>query len=289
MTFPRYATACLSLLMTFAASAHAEDQVAAAVAKPFDLGIEFTVATDYMDTGLTNSDHKPSYGVTLSPSYDIFYGTIYGATIDYGSSHPWLESKFAVGATPTFGKLSVDFNLARRIKFDDPSADRWLPYVTGTYTFNDKLSASLAAGYYAYDDPDSTDFWEVYAASTVTLPSAAYFTGELYWEPNSDGNGNAYYATYGTVGVPILEKFELISHLGYEIYEDNKSSPSYIWGDAGIKYAINDKFSVFVGYHFNDLSATDCPAQAYTDCRSTVLAKLTYTTKISDLFGRREK
>lgn len=98
----------------------------------FDMGVELSGTTDYMDTGVTNSDHNPSGSITLSPSYGFFYGTIYAATIDYGASEPKIESKFAIGAIPVFGDFSVDFNLARRIKFDDPSADRWLPYVTGT-------------------------------------------------------------------------------------------------------------------------------------------------------------
>jgi hypothetical protein len=268
-----------------ASVALAEDEPAGPT---FDVGIEMTAATDYMDTGLTNSDHRPSAGLTLTPSYGIFYGTIYGANIDYGSSQPWLETKFAIGATPTFDKLSIDFNLARRIKFDDPSADRWLPYVTGTYTFDDQLSASLGVGYYAYDNKATVDYWEVYAASTLTLSNSTYFTGELYWEPDVDSNGNDYYATYGTIGVPFLEKFEAIGKLGYEIYED-KATPSYIWGEAGIKYAINDQVSLFAGYHFNNLSSGECPVQAYTDCRSAVLARITYSTKLSDLFGRREK
>lgn len=139
----------------------------AADAPVFDIGVAITGSTDYMDAGVTNSDHKPSGGITISPSYGIFYGSIYAATIDYGSPEPKIESTFTVGATPVFGDISVDFNLARRIKFDDPSYDRWLPYLTGTYTFNDNFSASLGVGYYAYDDSATEDFWELYVGSTT--------------------------------------------------------------------------------------------------------------------------
>jgi hypothetical protein len=249
----------------------------------FDMGVEVTGVTDYMDTGLTNSDHNPSGSITLSPSYGIFYGTIYAANIDYGTPEPKIETKFAIGATPVFGDFSVDFNLARRIKIDDPSADRWLPYVTGTYTLNDNFNTSLGVGYYAYDDPDTADFWELYLGSTVTLDSGAYFTSEFYWEPDSDGENNAYYESIGTLGFPFLEKFEAIGKIGYEGYEDDGYA-SYLWYEARLNYAFNDHVKVGVAYHGNDLSSgDDCISQAYTDCDSSLFATLTLSGNLSDL------
>jgi opacity protein-like surface antigen len=236
-----------------------------------------------MDSGLTNSDHNPSAGITLTPSYGIFYGTIYGANIDYGADEPKLETKFAAGATPVFGDFSIDFNLARRIKFDDPTADRWLPYVTGTYTANDMLSLSLGSGYYIYDDPDTADFWELYGAFTVTHGSGTYFTGEAYWEPDSDGADNTYYALYGTLGVPFAEKFEALGKIGLEGYEDEDSTPTYLWYELGLNYAVNDHIALGVAYHGNDLSDEECPLQAYTDCDDAVFATLTLKGKLSDL------
>ena len=262
---------------TLAADAPAAD------APVFDMGIEVTGVTDYMDSGLTNSDHNPSGSITLSPSYGIFYGTIYGATIDYGLPEPKIESKFAIGATPVFGDLSVDFNLARRIKFDDPSYDRWLPYVTGTYTFNDNFNASIGGGYYLYDDSATPDFWELYLGSTMTLDNGIYFTSEFYWEPDSDGANNAYYESIGTLGVPFMEKFEAIGKIGYEGYEDEVSTPPYLWYEARLNYNMNDHVTFGVAYHGNDLSSTDCPLQAYTDCDESVFATLTLKGNLSDL------
>ena len=256
----------------------------------FDMGVELSGSTDYMDTGLTNSDHNPSGSITLSPSYGIFYGTIYAATIDYGAPEPKIESKFAIGANPVFGDFSVDFNLARRIKFDDPSADRWLPYVTGTYTANDNFNASLGVGYYAYDDSATADFWEFYAGSTMTMDSGAYFTSEFYREPDSDGANNAYYEAIGTVGIPFLEKFEAIGKFGYEGYEDKLNVPaetgyaSYLWYEARLNYSFNDHVKVGVAYHGNNLgSGADCVSQAYTDCDDSVFATVTLSGNMSDL------
>jgi hypothetical protein len=248
----------------------------------FDLGIELTASSDYMDSGLTNSDHDPSLGITLSPSYGIFYGTIYGANIDYGTEEPRLETKFAIGATPEFGKLAVDFNLARRIKFDDPSADRWLPYVTATYTLNDNFNASLGSGYYLYDDKATADFWELYGAFTVTHDSGASFLGEVSWEPDSDGANNAYYGVYGTATVPFMEKWEAVGKIGYEGYEDKISTAPYIWYEARLSYNFNDHIALGVAYHGNDLSNAECATQAYTDCDDSIFAALTLKGNLSD-------
>ena len=266
----------IAALMAGAGAALADD------APVFDVGVQITGATDYMDSGITNSDHNPSGGITITPSYGIFYGTVYAATIDYGLPEPKVESKFAIGATPVFGDFSVDFNLARRIKFDDPSADRWLPYVTGTYTFNGNLSASLGVGDYLYDDPTAVDFWELYAASTVTLDSGAYFTAEYYLEPDYDGMNNAYYAVYGTVGVPFMEKFEATGKLGYEGYAD-PATPSYIWYEASLKYNLNSHLALGVAYHGSDLTTTECGVQGYTDCDQSVFATVTIKGNLSDL------
>lgn len=260
-----------------ASSAEADDP------PKFDLGLELTGVSDYMDSGLTNSDHQPSAALKLTPSYGIFYGEVYAATIDYGTPDPFAESKFAVGATPVFGPLSVDFNLARRIKFDDPSADRWLPYVTATYTLNDNVSLSLGNGYYLYDAPSTADFWELYAAATLTLENGASLNTELYWEPDSDGANNAYYGLYGTLSVPFLERFEAVGKIGYEGYEDKASTPPYLWYEARLNYNLNDHTVLGVAYHGNDLSKSECGLQAYTDCGNAVLGSVTFKGSLSDL------
>ncbi len=246
----------------------AAEEAAETEAPAFDIAVELSIATDYMDSGFTNSRHKPSGGLTITPSFGIFYGEFSTTTIDYGAPKPWAEASFALGMAPELDAWSFDFNIKRDMKLGDPSAERWVPYATATYTFSDAFSASLGAGYYLYDDPATADVFELYAASTYTHESGAYFTGEAYWNPDSDGAGNDYYALYGTLGVPIFTSLEAVGKIGFEGYQDEISTPSYLWYEASLSYAINDHFSIAGGYHGNNLSA------AAAHCRPTPIARM---------------
>ncbi len=62
----------IKALSAIAGSAVATGPVLAQDAPVFDVGVEITGVTDYMDSGLTNSDHNPSGGITISPSYGLF-------------------------------------------------------------------------------------------------------------------------------------------------------------------------------------------------------------------------
>jgi opacity protein-like surface antigen len=263
--------------------AAAPSALAAEDAAKGDIGVTIEAMSDYMDSGYTNSDHNPSVLVSIDPSIGIFYSKLSARTIDYGDPEPKLETKFAIGATPEFDKLSVDFNLEYRIKWDDPSAERLVPYVTATYAFSDSFSASLAAGYYEYLQKGEVDFWELYATASYTHASGASFLGEFTWEPDSDGAGNAYYGVYGTLTVPFHEKFEAVGKIGLEGYDDEVNTPTYVWWETGLNYALNDHVKLGVAYHGSDLSTAACDLQGYTDCDHVVFAKLTLTGNASDL------
>lgn len=275
----RFPVAVLAALVAIAGPARAADEANDVPA--LDITVEARLATDYMDSGLTNSDHHPSAGTTVTVNYGVAYAIFDGATIDYGSRRPKAETYFTLGATPVFGDLAVDVNLERQVLVDDPSQDRWKPYVTATWTASEVLSASLGAGYFAYDDPDAADYAEFYAAATYTFAAGPSLTGEVYWEPNADGGGNDYYGVYGTLELPVIEALTFTGEVGVEAYED-RATPTYLWWEAALTYRVNDAVGVTVGYQGNDLSGADCPAQAYTDCDGVVFARVSLTTALSD-------
>jgi hypothetical protein len=261
-----------------AAQAKADDK--------FDLAIEAIIASDGMDTGLTYTDHKPNFEISLTPSYGIYYATLFAENVDYGPDNETDGLvKLSAGATPEFGNLAVDFNLQRRWKPGeaDHASSRWLPYVTATYTFNDQLNTSYGVGYYAYDRSDlSKSFWELYTAVDATPFEGLTLHAEASYDPNSDFDHTDYLEIIGSATITLPHNFELVGKIGYEDYLQ-KQLPSYTWAEAQINYNFNDHMTFGVRAHGNSLSSVQCPDQAYTDCDNSVFATLILRGKLSDL------
>ena len=272
------ATSCLGLLGT----AHAESE--------FDIAIEAIIATDAQRYGIPYTDDKLNGSIFINPTYDIYYGSFYLEGVDFGPGNPTkAEYKAAIGATPVFGNLAVDFNLQRRGRVDAPTnaANRWLPYVTGTYTFSDQVSTSLGVGYYAYDNKAlAKSFWEIYGAVDLTPVDILTLHGEASYEPNSNYSdvtvNSDYVELIGSATITLPKGFEVYGKVGYEGYI-KQTLPSYTWVEAGVNYSFNDHVIVGVKGHANSLNSVDCPAQAFTTCDSSVFATLTLRGKASDV------
>ena len=273
-----------ALLCGMAHQAYAAD-AAAPAAPAFDIGITITGATDSFDYGLTNTHHLPQFSLNLNPTYDIFYGNIYMANIDYGVPDPKLETRLQFGATPTFGDFSLDMNVTRRMRYGNNGDDRFVPYLAGTYKFSENFNASVGGGAYIYDNAAKFNTSELYLGATASLDNGASLQGEFYYDPYITGGGNlpAYREYVGTLTIPFLEKFTAAGKLGYESY-DEPTLTSYTWYKASLNYALNDQIAFGVAYSGNDLVAgAACTSQAYTDCDSRFMASITLSGKISDL------
>jgi hypothetical protein len=251
-------------------------------APTFDIGFEATVVSDFMDTGFTNSDHKPAGYFKITPSYGIFSASASIQTLDHGTPEPKADAKFAIDVAPEFGNLALDFNLERRVRIDDPTGNRWLPYATATYTFSDMFNASLGGGYYFNDDAATADFGELYAGFTVGKDDGPNLATEFYYEPDSDGAGNSYYEAIATATLPFYEKWEAVGKVGYEGYQDEVSTPSYTWAEARLNYNWNDHITLGAAVHGSSLNTAACALQAYTDCDTAVFASLTVKGNASD-------
>lgn len=272
------ATSCLGLL----SAAHAESKL--------DIAIEAIIANDAQRFGIPLTNDKVNGSIFINPTYDIYYGTFYFEGVDFGPGNPTkAEYKAAIGATPVFGNLAVDFNLQRRGRVDAPTdaASRWLPYVTGTYTFSDQVATSLGVGYYAYDNNAlAKSFWEIYGAVDLKPTDFLKLHGEASYEPNSNYSAVAINSDYvelvGSATFALPKGFEVYGKVGYENYI-NQTLPSYTWYEAGLNYAFNEHVILGLKAHANSLNAVDCPAQAFTTCDSSVFATLTLRGKASDL------
>ncbi len=252
----------------------------------FDVEMEAIIASDGMEEGLTFTDHDPAYQITLTPKYGIYYATLFARNVDYGPDDATDgELKMSIGATPEFGDFSLDLNLQRRIKpgETDHASSRWLPYVTGTYTFNDQLEASMGVGYYAYDQKSlSRSFWELYYALDVKPVEGLALHAEASYDPRSDLDKLDYLQLIGSATVTLPHNFELVGKVGYEDYIQ-KQLPSFTWYEAQINYNFNEHVTVGIKAHGNNLNATECPDQAYTDCDKSIFASLTLRGNLSDL------
>jgi hypothetical protein len=279
------AVAIFGSMPLLSANANAADE--------FDIEFQAILASDNMELGLTETDHGPWGQISITPSYGMFYGNVTFENKDFGPDYDVdSQLKASVGFTPEFGDLSVDFNLQRRIRYDDRSFDRWLPFVTATYKFSDQLSASLGGGYYAFDDSSVKDFVELYAAIDVTPNDMLTLHGEMSYDfnANDDGSGTNYLdylEVIGSATVNLPENFSITGKLGWEDYMSNPALASYIWYDVGVDYTWNKHVKFGVHYQGNDLDRDDpigpCGNQAFSDCNTSIYAQLTLTGSLSDL------
>jgi hypothetical protein len=283
MKFRIFAAIALAGSALWGVQAKADDQ--------FDIAMEAIVASDGMAYGYTYTDHTAAASISITPSYGIFYGNLFLERVNYGPTDPtWGNLKMSVGATPTFGDLSVDFNLQRRIKPGeaDGASNRWLPYVTGSYKFSDQLSASLGAGYYAFDDAALVkSYFELFGAIDLTPMDGLKLHAEGSYDPKSNFSDalvdSDYLEFIGSATVTLPANFEIYGKIGYENYINQDLLP-YTWYEAGINYNWNDHVTVGLKGHTSSMSNPDCAGgQAYTDCNSAVFASLTLRGKVSDL------
>ena len=273
-------------LISFVGIAQAEDK--------FDIAIETALASDGMRYGYTYTNHLPAVSISITPSYGIYYGSLYAERVNYGAADPrWAEVKGAIGMTPVFGPLSIDFNLQRRDKPGsvNGASARWLPYVTATYAFNDNFSTSLGAGYYAYDDASLTkSYWELFAAVDATPVAGLKLHGEASYDPQSNfsavGVNSDYLELIASATVSLPKNFEIYGKIGYENYI-NQSLLPYTWYEAGINYNLNDHVTIGLKGHANNMDQVTCAGgQAWTDCSNAVFATLTLRGKASDLAAK---
>lgn len=275
-------------LAGFVGFAHAEDK--------FDIGIETVLASDGMRYGYTYTNHHPAASIYITPSYGIFYGSLYVDRVEYAAGDPrWAEVKGSIGMTPVFGPLSIDLNLQRRGKLGEnltlTNSNRWLPYVTATYAFNDRFSTSIGAGYYSNDDATLTkSFWELYGAIDATPIDGLKLHAEGSYEPNSNWSNVAIDSDYvelvASATVTLPKDFEVYGKIGYENYINQTLVP-YMWYEAGINYNLNDHIAFGLKGVANSMTNPGCGGgQAWTDCSNAVFASVTLRGKASDLAGR---
>lgn len=282
MTFVLTAVVLASLARPVAAADPVMDG-AGQTGPDFDVTFELLVATDDFDDGVTQTDHKPVIQPKMAASWGLFYASVWGSNVDYGTPDPDATLEFVAGLTPSWGDWSFDISLTREVYVDEPAYDDTYVFGTATYDFGRGFSADIGYGYYWYDA--AADFHEIYAAVDYAFENGTAVHLEATRDFDIDDEGNGYLQVQAGATLPLPQGFEAAGTLGWEHYDGESGTPSYLWWEIGLSYALNDWSRLAVTWHGNDLSDGECPGITDTDCDQRVVASLTVSRSVSDLAG----
>jgi hypothetical protein len=262
--------------------------VAGEVAEPdFDATFSLTAASDYFDDGLTQSNNHAVIQPMLEVYYGAFYGSVGASNVDYGKGEDAdAEVELIAGVAPTVGAWTFDLNVTS-YQYPGEESDAYT-YVFGSATrdFGNGLSLGAGYGYYWYESGD--EYNELWVVGDYAFDSGLSFHAEASYDIDYDRAGNDYLGVEGGVVVPLPLGFEASANLGYEDYFTDPATPSYLWYNAGVAYALTEWASLDVRYHGNTLSRTDCAVYTATNCLGRVVASLTVSQSLSALRSRAE-
>jgi len=257
---------------------HAEE----AVAPDFDATFSLTAASDYFDDGLTQSDNQAVVQPMLEIYYGAFYGSLWASNVDYGEGEDAdAEVELVAGVAPTLGAWTFDLSLTS-YQYPGEESDAYT-YVFGSATrdFGNGLSLGAGYGYYWYET--GSKYNELWVVADYAFDGGLALHGEATYDIDYDGAGHDYLGVEGGVVVPLPLDLEASAHVGYEDYLNDPGSPSYLWYDAGVSYALTEWASLDVRYYGNTLTGADCAVYTATNCLGRVVASLTVSESLSSL------
>jgi uncharacterized protein (TIGR02001 family) len=146
---------------------------------PWDVAFGWAVTSNYLNRGITQSDHRPSVNGYLEPRYNInpnlqFYAGVEAASVRFPPplTNPLAEVDFYGGVRPTLGALSLDLG--------------FIYY------------------YYIREIGGRTAYGEAYAKATYNLSDSIALGGTLYFAPNwgNTGASGTYASATGKLTAP---------------------------------------------------------------------------------------
>jgi uncharacterized protein (TIGR02001 family) len=96
-----------------------------AVAHMFDVAFGVAVTTDYLSSGITQTDHGPAIQGYVEPSYGIAYAGIWASNVKFGGEAD-VEVDFYAGIRPEYDIFSFDFGYLHWRYLTDPSNGGYL-------------------------------------------------------------------------------------------------------------------------------------------------------------------
>ena len=191
-------TILLMGILTFSGAALAEEQEQKGIFDLENFSATFTLTTDYVFRGISQTDSKPAVQGSMDYSHPVgIYLGIWGSNVNSGISDGGVELDFYVGYAR---ELFTNFNADVSVLYyyypsggDDPEPDYWEGALKLDYTFASlPLSPKVGATYYYSPD----------------------FFGE---------DGNAHYVS-GFLELALPYEFTLSGELGYQDVEGDKTT-----------------------------------------------------------------
>ncbi len=157
---------------------------AASAQDSFELSFGGRLASDYISDGESLSGGKPVLQGYAEAERGLFFGGIWGSTLDDDGND--LELELAVGIRPEFGDLDVSLSYVRTL-YDDSGDCCGEVILFAEHPLSDEITAGTGISY----DPDNDEFWlEVvndYAFDEAWSVSGAVGT-DFGTEDDEDGN-----------------------------------------------------------------------------------------------------
>jgi uncharacterized protein (TIGR02001 family) len=244
----------------------------------WDVAVGAGVVSDYLFRGVTQSNHKPSFGAYLEPRYNFspnlqaYLGVAYN-TIRFANDAN-SEIDFYFGLRPTFGKLALDVGF-------------WYYYYPGGTCYAGGAFAGcplgLANGNFIKKD---VSFWEIYFKPTYNFSDSFALGATLFYTPSflNSGAPGTYLSGTAKYTFPAMKNgvtFYTSGELGYQwlgtsdafygvtAFPNGINYKDYATWNLGIGWTWK-VFTVDLRYTDTDLGKGDC--NAFTGDHTAVLS-----------------
>jgi uncharacterized protein (TIGR02001 family) len=218
-----------------------EDDAAAGLLDPFEISGELALVSDYIDRGITSSDHDPAVqggfalALPLAEGDTGLYAGVWGSTVDFDEEGDGpLELELSAGVYGSLGDVGIDWDL-------------W-------------------AAYYLYPGARGSldyDYGELLARLGYALGEAVQLEAGYAFSPDYSGStGRSHYVDAGiayTLPVELATPITLDARLGQQWFESNSQTGLDDYRDWSLGVTVGvGPVDLELRYTDTDLSTSDC-------------------------------
>lgn len=244
-------TLALAGAMSAAEAADPATPAPHSMASQFDVAFGVGVTTDYVARGISQTGN----GAAVQGFVEFDVGQLYAGAWTSNVSLAGVsdqEVDLAVGWRPEFNKFSLDFGYVQYV---------YLNNVMGT------------------------SYGELYAGAMYAVNDRFSLGAKVNFAPNYANTGTV--ATYveGTADLKLPKNFGISGGVGYQSFA---SVPSYVTGNIGVYWNLNQAVKLDLRASATSLSASDCALVTTVSnvCGAKVLLSLSVATSVRQLSNK---